>query len=500
MRIKSVLVSVLLVLVLSVSAVARAESTFPTFPKDNAMAAFINTRAVAIEKGATAEWRKMEGVAIDAVNKRFYVAVTAVQKGMSDDKGDIHLKDNPCGAVFMGTYDDSYNVSALTPVVIGGPYDKSNADYSCNPDAISNPDNLFVDPKGNLWIGEDTDYHKNQFLWMWDGKALKRFAAMPRGAETTGLRIEKTGTLFSNVQHPDADNLYPFNRGVIGTVTGFKAGDDFTSLPIPKGDDTKRLTVAAGKYQILGRMGEAIPGSSEVFGAIVQADGKTQVICNNPDGNMYLPTASDGSEGYLYTNCEYTPGGVSRLYIKQNTDGTWKVIEGDLVGFHNVGGTWNNCNASVTPWNTALTAEEYAPDVADEWDGGWVPVAQAMTDYLGKKANPYQVGYIVEMRPGGGEDGGVGTNVVKHYAMGRFSHEMALVMPDSKTVYFGDDGTDRVLYKFIADKAEDLSAGSLYAAKITQSGDTLNLSWVLLGKGNDVDIAKEVDALAATLK
>jgi secreted PhoX family phosphatase len=504
MRKKSILIGIMVMLVLSVTAAARAQSasTFPEFPKDNKAAAFINSHGFAIEKGASAEWRKMEGVAVDAVNKKLYVAVTAVQKGMSDDKGGIRLKDNPCGAVFMGTLDADNNVSALTPVVVGGPYDKANNAYACNPDSISNPDNLFVDAKGNLWIGEDTDYHKNQMLWMWDGKALKRFATYPAGAEVTGLRAEPNGTLFLNIQHPEPTNVYPFNRGLIGVVTGFKAGDDFTPVGIPKGDDTKRITIAAGKYQVLGRMGEAIPGASdgERFGAIIQADGKTQIICNNPDGNMYLPTASDYSEGYLYTNCEFSPGGISRMYIKQNADGHWNVIEGDLVDFLSVGGTWSPCNASVTPWGTALSSEEYPPDVADEWDGGWIPVAPMMAAYLGKAANPYNVGYTTELTPTGGEDGGVGTKVVKHYAMGRFSKEMALVMPDSKTVYFGDDGTNRVFYKFVADKAEDLSAGTLYAAQVTTEGETLKLTWIMLGQGNDADIAKEVEALAATIK
>ena len=51
------------------------------------------------------------------------------------------------------------------------------------------------------------------------------------------------------------------------------------------------------------------------------------------------------------------------------------------------------------------------------------------------------------------EDGdSLGTIVEKRYAMGRFSHENSVVMPDLKTVYFGDDGTDVVFFKFVADE------------------------------------------------
>ncbi|MEP7286121.1 MAG: alkaline phosphatase PhoX [Chloroflexota bacterium] len=498
MKKRLLIASLLLLLAVKVSTVRADGPAFPEFPKDNPYAAFINSRGFAIEKGATAEWRKMEGVALDTKNKHVYFAITAIAKGMSDDKGDLKMKENLCGAVMMGQLDDSYNISSLTAVVIGGPYDKTNKDYACSADSIANPDNLFVDPKGNLWIGEDTDYHHNQMLWMWDGKELKRFATLPEGAESTGLRVEANGTVFSNIQHPNATNVYPFNRGVVGVVTDFKAGDDFKAVPVPTGDAMKQMTLAAGNYQVLGRTGEAIPGAlaNATFGQIMNANGTLQGYCNNPDGNMFLPTNAAGSEGYLYTNWECTPGAESKLYIKQGSDGKWSTIEGQPVDMLRVGGNWNNCNASVTPWNTGLTSEEYPADVQDEWDGGWVPVADQMSAVLGHAANPYNYGYMVELTPAGGESDGIGTIVTKHYAMGRFSHENADIMPDQKTAYFGDDGTDRVLYKFVADKEGDLSAGTLFAAKVTQDGEKLNLEWIKLGSGNDTDIAKAVEDLA----
>lgn len=43
--------------------------------------------------------------------------------------------------------------------------------------------------------------------------------------------------------------------------------------------------------------------------------------------------------------------------------------------------------------------------------------------------------------------------------MGRKSNEMGLVMPDNRTVYMADDGTNTAQYKFVADKAGDLSSG-----------------------------------------
>lgn len=492
------LVAVTLVAPMQLRAQEARPQPFPDPLLDNPFAAFIESYQFAAAHGATSEWRKMEGVAVDAVNKRLYYAITAIDHGMSDSKGDIQMAANPCGLVLMAQLDSQWNITSLSPVVVGGPYNASDPDYPCNKDSIANPDNLFVDGKGNLWIGEDTDFHKNQFLWMWDGKALKRFGVWPAGAEVTGLRVEPNGTLFTNVQHPSPMNMHPFNRGVVGVVTGYKAGDDFSSVAIPTGDDLHKVTLAAGAYQILARVGDAIPDSmGQLFGEIPTADGSVMMRCNNPDGNMFLPTNSTGTEGYLYSNYECTPGGVGRVYIRQGSGGQWQVIEGDMVDFSGVRGTWNNCNASVSPWNTALSTEEYPADVEGEWTGGWLPAYDSMQKYLGTATtpNPYDYGYTVELTPAGGEDAPLGTTVQKHYAMGRFSKEMALAMPDQATVYFGDDGTDRILFKFVAATPGDLSDGTLYAAKVTQDGDALNLKWIRLGSGSDSQIETAIRAL-----
>ena len=45
------------------------------------------------------------------------------------------------------------------------------------------------------------------------------------------------------------------------------------------------------------------------------------------------------------------------------------------------------------------------------------------------------------------------------------------VMPDQKTVYSTDDGSNTGFWKFVADKAGDMSSGTLYGAKFTQISD-----------------------------
>lgn len=463
---------------------------------DHPAAPFIETQAYAMSVGATAEWRKMEGVAVDANNNFLYLAMSEIGKSMADDQGDVRLAENRCGIVYQAALDADYNISNLKPLIIGVPVeDEANP---CDVNGMANPDAVHVDSMGRVWIGEDTGNHENNMLWMYnpaDG-SLKRFATVPVGAEVTGLKITDDGTIFFNVQHPSPRALYPYNRGVIGVVVGVKATDDWAEVPVPAGDAMLTVQVPAGAtYVELGRVGEPIPGAPNgaAFGEIIRPDGSTQFICNDPDGNMWLPITPN--EGYLYTNFECRPGTVSKLYIQRDAEGMWHALEGEAVDFSSVNGTWNNCNASVTPWNTGLTSEEYPDEAAEDWAAG--SSSGAMSDYLGRPANAYDYGYIVELVPAEG----VGTNVIKHYAMGRFSMEQAQVMPDGKTAYYGDDGTDRILYKFVAEEAGDLGYGTLYAAKVTQLEDeSFDITWIALGVGDDLAIwqaIRELDAAFA---
>jgi hypothetical protein len=78
--------------------------------------------------------------------------------------------------------------------------------------------------------------------------------------------------------------------------------------------------------------------------------------------------------------------------------------------------------------------------------------------------------------------------IKKNFCLGRISHELVHVMPDQKTVVMGDDATNAGYFVFIADKAGDLSAGTLYVAKLTTPLTTLDptaaavpIQWIKLG-------------------
>ena len=174
-----------------------------------------------------------------------------------------------------------------------------------------------------------------------------------------------------------------------------------------------------------------------------------------------------------------------------------------------VGGIWQPCAGSVTDWNTHLGSEEY-PDNARVTENaievkdlkedppamarlfGLDPATMTL-DAFRAAFNPYKYGFAIEVSV---SDAGDAT-VAKHYAMGRISMEMAMVMPDKKTAYISNDGTNVALYRFVADKEGDLSSGQLFALKWVQTsadnGGAATVEWIDLGHADDATIQAGID-------
>lgn len=128
-------------------------------------AAFLESRKAAKAKGATAEFQKMEGVLANPEGTALYMAFSEIRSKMSDAVGDLQMAENRCGAVYkMELAATTYEVSKMTPWVVGGPYDETLG--LCNINNISNPDNLFPLANGVVLIGEDTSKHLNNSLWV----------------------------------------------------------------------------------------------------------------------------------------------------------------------------------------------------------------------------------------------------------------------------------------------------------------------------------------------
>lgn len=342
---------------------------------------------------------------------------------------------------------------------------------------------------------------------------LTRVATLPLGSEATGLFLKQDGEVFTNIQHPSDANVTPDAEGnvyryaTVGLIENTDINKPFKGVSVPETDEEKQIMrVATGRYNVLGQQGDAWAGAPQPgLGGIAVQDGSALIrVSNDPDFNGWVEVSED--EGYLFTNWEDRPGAMSRLHLIRTDAGRWVVQDNDasMVDFSAVKGTWVNCFGTVSPWNTPLTSEELYFDDTIDWNAPGEGSVQDLADYLAGEINtdytvtypnPYDYGYIVELTDPTGTP-----TPVKHFTLGRYSHENAVVMPDQKTVYMSDDGGGVILFKFVADSAGDLSSGTLYAAQVTQ--DTLpmdaaeagfDISWVELASGSNADIESWVD-------
>lgn len=242
------------------------------------------------------------------------------------------------------------------------------------------------------------------------------------------------------------------------------------------------------------------------------------VVAETPDANSLLTV--DGRH-FLVTHYEYdwvlgngapaskAQGWHSRMPMSMTLTelaqdprtGRLSATSQRPIDFAGVEGLWIPCFGSQTPWNTHLGSEEdYDLHVVTDDgrpDRKAVAGLKAMTEvyFRGQRqANPYHYGFIPEVTV----DADGATRVVKHYSMGRATWEQALVLPDRRTAYFGDDGDNVGLFLYVADRAEDLSAGTLYAARWHQTsaerGGAAALSWLRLGHATDAEVRAHIDA------
>ena len=239
----------------------------------------------------------------------------------------------------------------------------------------------------------------------------------------------------------------------------------------------------------------------------------SQFVSDAPDGQSLMQVAGadaaslgvSGNPLFLVTHFEYVTAdnsgasaygklpmtmGLSTIDQDKST-GMLTVVDYQNIDMSGVNGLWTPCAGSLSPWNTHLGSEEYEPDArAYEADPTTGPYTPFTVQYYGntQTALPYHYGAVPEVTVSATG----ATSVVKHYSLGRIAREMAEVMPDQRTVYMGDDGGYTGLFMFVADTAGDLSAGTLYAAKWTQTSainvGTADITWIKLGHATDTEI------------
>ena len=350
---------------------------------------------------------------------------------------------------------------------------------------------LLIGISGSSMVQAQSQAEENEMI---------RILMTPPEAEVTGMYVDEHGRFFVNAMHPDPDN-YDATIGVINGV-------DWNNLPdvVPELAASSQATdvwhgirSGYGEYQVLLQAGDTLSDGRLAGGIYSIANGEEILVSQKPDFNAFIPTNQDGTSGFLYTAWEDRPAGISQIEIQwDSTAEQWDVISSQMLNLSSINGGWVLCFGTVSPWGSPLFSEELYFDDTEDWNNvnyRYHQGQQLLASYLGSYPNPYDYGFIVEM-----EDSDTNNpDLIRHYTMGRYSHENAQVMPDNKTVYLSDDGYDTVLYKFVADAPGDLTKGTLYAAKLIQdstrdsSTTGFDVEWIELASSSNTEILNWID-------
>jgi secreted PhoX family phosphatase len=341
------------------------------------------------------------------------------------------------------------------------------------------------------------------------------------GAPVPSAPVATLGSVtFSSMAAPTLANAAAMATNTVGSTMTVNFSDtsklDFklsyqpffiTGDPVPNGNGGTIL--AGGYYDIR---------NQPIIDATV-AGKERQFFSDAPDGTSLLtvPNASvpgvKGKPVFAVVQFEYTtfaqdgktgmygrlPSPIGVLTLDQD-QGTGKLT---LVKYHNVDtssveGLWITCGASLSPWGTHLSSEEYEPNAFTAASDAQFKAFSKNLYGSETQANPYNYGHLPEVTVN--PDGTA--SIKKHYCLGRISHELVQVMPDQRTVLMGDDATNSGYFVFVADKEKELSSGTLYVAKVgagfslDPQGAAAPLSWIKLGSATSA----EIRALAASLK
>jgi secreted PhoX family phosphatase len=292
---------------------------------------------------------------------------------------------------------------------------------------------------------------------------------------------------------PTADAPGPAAAGPGARAPGPRLA--FEGIPVPDDAATRRAPAVATRahlgetaldvgFHVLRRSG------LDGFGTVATRGGAGVALeCAEQDFDSLLEA---GGRPWLVSHFECTPGAVYVSALERDAAGLLTATGAPRrVDFDAWGGVWFPCSGQVSPWGTHLGSEEYEPDASalradntmavDEYQawkamGTWAP---------GERLGIWDYGWATEIALAAD-----GTPTArKHYALGRFSHELSFVLPDERTVVQSDDGSATGLFLFVADRPRDLTAGTLYAARFSTEGDALTASWVSLGHATHDEIA-----------
>ncbi|MEK9630098.1 MAG: alkaline phosphatase PhoX [Nitrospinota bacterium] len=198
-------------------------------------ATFLETRRYAGLRGATTEFTKLEGQALNVADRKLYTVSSKVKRGAVEGKNGSrpqdHIKlkgkkgDLACGVIYESDLKEkavdhegrpiaSTWVAVNMKALLSG---RKGEKKKCDPDTIGNPDNIVYSEKlRHLLIAEDSSgRHPRDFLWAYsiDTKKLSRILVAPKFSEISGLHVAEDVNgfwyLFASLQKdPNLEFLY----------------------------------------------------------------------------------------------------------------------------------------------------------------------------------------------------------------------------------------------------------------------------------------------------
>lgn len=338
--------------------------------------------------------------------------------------------------------------------------------------------------------------------------------ACPNGASTVHAGTDTNGNSELDDSEIQSSSTVCSAEDATAQMISSSAKIKFESIDAPSSNyDKRQILVGQAKvvdggtetmlnvgYHTLARSGDLF--DDVAFGQLINSEGQPLF---SEDGSRKISNANEftsllpiGDRLFSVSQIESRPGAMFMMELDQNiSNGELSVKKMWQLDMSNVDGGWVHCAGSVTPWNTHLASEEYEPNARNLVTGADALADSYTSSFLEyfdndeTKWNPYQLGWPIEVTVDA-TNATPEAELAKHYSVGRIAFELAYVMPDQKTTYLTDDGTNVGLYMYVADTAGDLSAGTLYAMKWNQTSaegqGAADLTWINLGHATDAEI------------